>query len=49
MVVLPLYYSGDEWLRSLIYLNERGVSTHPTIEAAAAAARHLARYGATGK
>jgi acyl-CoA synthetase (NDP forming) len=44
MVVLPLYYSGDEWLRSLVYLNERGISTHPTIEAAGAAARNLALW-----
>jgi acyl-CoA synthetase (NDP forming) len=44
LVVLPLYYSGDEWLRSFVYLNERGISTHPTIEAAAAAARNLAAY-----
>jgi acyl-CoA synthetase (NDP forming) len=44
LVVLPLYYSGEEWLRSLAYLNEKGVSTHPTIEGAAAAARHLAEY-----
>ncbi len=44
LVVLPLYYSGDEWLRSLIYLNERGVSTHPTIEGAGAAAHNLAAY-----
>lgn len=44
MVVLPLYYSGDEWLRSFVYLNENGISTHPTIEAAAAAARNLAAY-----
>ncbi len=42
LVVLPLYYSGDEWLRSLIYLNERGVSTHPAIEGAAA--HNLAAY-----
>ncbi|MBN2224336.1 MAG: CoA-binding protein [Deltaproteobacteria bacterium] len=44
LVVLPLYYSGDEWLRSLIYLNERGVSTHPTIQGAGAAAENLARW-----
>ncbi len=45
MVVMPLYYSGDEWLRSFVYLNERGISTHPSIEAAGAAARNLAAYG----
>ncbi len=46
LVVLPLYYSGDEWLRSFVYLNERGVSTHPSIEAAGAAALRLAEYQA---
>ena len=34
-VVLPLYYSGEEWLESLMYLAGRGVPVSPTIAAAA--------------
>ena len=48
IVVMPLYYSGDEWLRSFDYLNERGISTHPGIEAAGAAIRNLAAYQEAG-
>jgi acyl-CoA synthetase (NDP forming) len=44
LVVLPLYFSGEEWLRSFTYLNEKGVSTHPAIDGAAAAARSLAQW-----
>jgi acyl-CoA synthetase (NDP forming) len=43
-VVPPLYYSGEEWLRSFVYLNERGVSTHPSIDGAAMASLHVAEY-----
>ena len=33
-VVLPLYYSGEEWLESLVYLAGRGVPVSPTIVSA---------------
>jgi acyl-CoA synthetase (NDP forming) len=34
-VVLPLYYSGEEWLESMTYLAGRGVPVSPTIASAA--------------
>jgi acetate---CoA ligase (ADP-forming) subunit alpha len=44
LVVIPLYYSFDEWIRSMRYLNSKGVSTHPTILGAGKAALHLAEF-----
>ena len=44
LVVLPLYWSGEEWLRSFAYLNEKGVSTHPTIDGAATALHNLTQW-----
>ena len=44
LVVLPLYYSFDEWIRSMMYLTSKGVSTHPTIYGAGKAALHLAEF-----
>jgi acyl-CoA synthetase (NDP forming) len=44
LVVLPLYYSMDEWARSFGFLASHGISTHTTITGAVNAAKHLAEY-----
>jgi len=40
-VVLPLYYSGEEWLESMTYLAGRGVPVSPTIASAAKVAANV--------
>lgn len=40
-VVLPLYYSGEEWLESMMYLTGRGVPVSPTIVSAARVAANV--------
>ena len=42
-VVLPLYYSGEEWLESLMFLTGRGVPVSPAITPAARAAANVSR------
>lgn len=44
LVVLPLYYSEDEWFESLKYLNSKGVSAHQSITGAMKAALHLSGF-----
>ena len=40
-VVLPLYYSGEEWLESMMFLTGRGVPVSPTIASAARVAANV--------